>query len=311
MGKKTLITALLAGGIMLVAGCSSGSSDSATASSGAAQAGVKAAAPAGGFAGAGTAAGSSAAAPAPSAAAGGSTAASATTARVVSPASIVYTAQLTVRASSVSQATAQASQIAEQAGGYVAQESASAGTGATATIQLKIPVTAYNATLSTLSTALGKQLSLNVQAQDVTEQVADVTSQVASDQAAITQLRGLLAHAGSVGDLLNVQNQINAEESSLEQMEAQQRALSDETAYATVTLTITGPPPPPVVYHAPKPPPSLTVAGAAKDGLHALRVTVMWALTVLAASAPFAVVAALALFVGYRVRRWRRGQLHN
>ena len=115
-------------------------------------------------------------------------------------------------------------------------------------MQLKIPVASYPATLGQLASRLGTQLSLQQQAQDVTQQVADVNSQVTSDEAAIAQLRALLSHAGSVGDLLSVQNQINDEESSLESMQAQQRALSHETSYATVTLTLLGPKAKPLVH---------------------------------------------------------------
>ena len=68
-----------------------------------------------------------------------------------------------------------------------------------------------------------------------------MSSRVASDQAAITQLRALLKDAGNVGDLLSVQDQINSEESDLESMLAQQQALNHETAYATVKLTLVGP----------------------------------------------------------------------
>jgi hypothetical protein len=131
--------------------------------------------------------------------------------------------------------------------------------------------------------------------------VADVNSQVASDQAAIAQLRALLSHAGSVGDLLSVQNQINSEESNLESMQAQQRALSHETSYATVTLTILGPKAKPVL-HRPKAPP--TLAGGFGAGWHALRVAVSWTLAFLGAIAPFAVVLAVAGYGVYRGRRW-------
>ena len=163
-----------------------------------------------------------------------------TTARLAPASSIIYTAQLTVRAGDVSSAAAQAAQIAEGAGGYVSSETAKVDpdhpSEATASVQLKIPVAAYPATLGQLGHRLGTQLALQQQAQDVTQQVADVNSQVTSAQAAIAQLRALLSHAGSVGDLLSVQNQINQEESSLESLQAQQRALSHETSYATVTL---------------------------------------------------------------------------
>jgi hypothetical protein len=190
-------------------------------------------------------------------------------------------------------------------GGYVSSEVTSADpdhpSEATATVQLKIPVATYPATLGLLADSLGTQLSLQEQAQDVTEQVADVNSQVTSYEAAVAQLRALLSHAGSIGDLLSVQNQINDEESALEALQAQQRALSHETSYATVTLTVVGPKAKPVTHPRPVPP---SLAGGLGAGWHALRVTVSWILAFLGVVAPFAAVAALAGFVVYRGRRW-------
>jgi hypothetical protein len=289
--------AMLAGGFML-AGCS-GSAASSVAASSAQGAAVPSAAglaavPANGAA----VNGASRSAAGPPASAG-------TTARLAPASDIIYTAQLTVRAANVGSAAAKAAQITEGAGGYVSNETTSADpdhpSQATATVQLKIPVVSYQATLGQLAGGLGTQLSLHEQAQDVTEQVADVNSQVTSYQAAIAQLRALLSHAGSVGDLLSVQNQINSEESALEAMQAQQRALSHETSYATVTLTIYGPKAKPVV-HRPKAPPSL--AGGLGAGWHALKVSLSWTLAFLGAAAPFAAIVAIAGYAIYRARRW-------
>jgi hypothetical protein len=289
-----IISSVLLGGGMFLAGCSGGSS------SGASSSGQAAGQPA--------AANQPARAAAPSAAAIGNTGGqggTGTTARLAPASSIIYTAQLTVRARDVSSAAAQAAQIAGGAGGYVSSETVTVNpdhpSEATASVQLKIPVAAYSATLGQLGHRLGSQLALQQQAQDVTQRVADVNSQVASDQAAIAQLRALLSHAGSVGDLLSVQNQINSEESNLESMQAQQRALIHETSYATVTLAILGPRAKPVL-HRPKAPP--TLAGGFGAGWHALRVAVSWTLAFLGAIAPFAVVLAVAGYVVYRGRRW-------
>jgi len=281
---------MLAGG-MLLAGCSASSAGSAAAS--APQAAAVPSAAAGGMAAAGSAN-----------RAAGAPASTGTTARLA-PASDIYTAQLTVRAQNVSSAAAKAAQITDGVGGYVSNETTSADpdhpSEATATVQVKIPVASYPATLGQLAASLGTRLSLQEQSQDVTEQVADVNSQVASYQAAIAQLRALLAHAGSVGDLLSVQNQINSEESALEALQAQQRALSHETSYATVSITIFGPKAKPVVHH-PKAPPSL--AGGLGAGWHALKVSLSWTLAFLGAIAPFAAIAAIAVYAVYRARRW-------
>jgi hypothetical protein len=293
-----MIGSVLLGGGMFLAGCSGSATSAASSSDTAAKTAGEAA---------GQANAAVPAAPAPRSAAHGNAGGqggTGTTARLA-PASIIYTAQLTVRAHDVSSAAAQAAQIAEGAGGYVSSETAKVNpdhpSDATASVQLKIPVAAYSATLGELGHRLGSQLALQQQAQDVTQQVADVNSQVTSDQAAIAQLRALLSHAGSVGDLLSVQNQINQEESNLESMQAQQRALSHQTSYATVTLTILGPKAKPVL-HRPKAPP--TLAGGFGAGWHALRVAVSWTLAFLGAIAPFAVVLAVAGYVVYRGRRW-------
>src|SRR6266700_1559387 len=292
-----MIGSVLLGGGMFLAGCSGSASSAASSSDAAGQA-----------AGQPAAANLPARAAAPSAAAKGNAGGqggTGTTARLAPASSIIYTAQLTVRAQDVSSAAAQAAQIAEGAGGYVSSETAKVNpdhpSDATASVQLKIPVAAYPATLGELGHRLGTQLALQQQAQDVTQQVADVNSQVASDQAAIAQLRALLSHAGSVGELLSVQNQINQEETNLESMQAQQRALSHQTSYATVTLTLLGPKAKPVL-HRPKAPP--TLAGGFTAGWHALRVAVSWTLAFLGAIAPFAVVLAVAGYVVYRGRRW-------
>jgi hypothetical protein len=295
------IGSVLLGGGMFLAGCSAASSNSANSSS----ANSGSASSSGAKAASGQAGPAPALTPAGSAAAGSTPGGTGTTALLAPASSIIYTAQLTVRADNVSSAADQAAQIAEGVGGYVSSETASADpdhpSEATASVQLKIPVASYRATLGQLTSRLGTQLSLQQQAQDVTQQVADVNSQVTSDEAAIAQLRALLSHAGSVGDLLSVQNQINDEESSLESMQAQQRALSHETTYATVTLTLLGPKAKPLV-HRPKAPP--TLAGGLGAGWRALRITVSWTLAFLGAIAPFAVIAAIGGYVIYRSRRW-------
>jgi hypothetical protein len=228
---------------------------------------------------------------------------------------LVYTAQLTVRAKNVGAALSTATSIVTAAGGYVsAENSTGAGAGqpassATATVTLKIPAAVYPATLARLTgTGLGTQLSLQQQAQDVTQQVADVGSQVTSDNAAISQLRALLKDAGSVSALLVVQDQINTETSDLESMLAQQQALDHETAYATVTLTLVGPKAvvKPKPARKPAPPPGL--ASGLTGGWRAFRLTIDWLLAFVGAVAPFlAVVVVIGGGVWWARRRLRRG----
>jgi Domain of unknown function (DUF4349) len=131
--------------------------------------------------------------------------------------------------------------------------------------------------------------------------VADVSSLVGSAQAAITQLQALLKRAGSISQLLAVQQQISTQESSLEALQAQQRALSRETSYATVSVRLVGP------QHRAVRKKARTrrhgfVAGFTA-GWRGLRVIVSGLLTALGAALPFAVIIAVVAAAGFAGRR--------
>ena len=221
---------------------------------------------------------------------------------------IIYTASLTIRAANVTAAASRATGIVLREGGYVSSEQATIDPAdhvrSTVSLQLKVPVAAYDATLATLSAALGTQTSLIQHAEDVTQQVADVSSLVTSAQDAITQLQALLKRAGSVNDLLNVQEQINAQESSLEALQAQQRALAQETSYATVSVTLVSQQHRAPARHRKRP--QGFVAGLTA-GWRTLRLVVSATLTALGAVLPFAVIAAVLAAAGFAGRRrWLR-----
>jgi Domain of unknown function (DUF4349) len=283
-------SALLAGACLLAAGCSAGSSTASSASGVAAQ-------PA-----------------APRAAAGaahsgisqsGSSAGSTSLTALPATSSIIYTASVTVRAHDLTKAAAQAAQLARAAGGYVSDETTALNRAhpdrSTVSLELKIPVSAYQATLGALSTQLGARLAMSQHAQDVTQTVADVTSRVTSAQAAISQLRSLLGHAGSVSSLLMVQNQINGEESSLESLLARQRALTHETSFATVTMLLVASP---QAAHKARHHAAGGFVGGLKAGWHGLVRVVSLVLTGAGAALPFAVIAAVLGYAAYRARRW-------
>ena len=310
--RRRLLVALLAGlaliSMAVLAGCSGGSSSSAASA-------AQAPGALSGHAANGTVASPAVAGPASSGAAasgrsaagsGGGSGQDASAQLAPAGQQLIYTAQLTVRARDVGNAVNQATSIATGAGGYVSAENASSDPSqpsqSLATVTLKIPVVVYAATLSQLAgNTLGTRLSLTQQTQDVTQQVADVSSRVASDEAAISQLRALLSRAGSVGDLLSVQDQIDSEESDLEAMLSQQNALNHETTYATVTLTIVGPKA--VVTPKPKSSPPPGLLNGLAGGWHALRVAVSWLLAVIGAIAPFAAVVVVAGAAALWVRR--------
>jgi hypothetical protein len=293
--------AILLAGCLLLTACAGGGGSSASTTSSAAQATParlpaprgNAANGAAGSAGANSTAGSA-----------GAKAAGLTAGLTPANQSIVYTAAVTIRAGDVGATARRITGIAEAAGGYISAENAGSAspdrTGEMIGITLKIPVSSYPAVLAQLSSpSLGKQLSMKQQASDVTQEVANVNSLVTSEQDAITALEGLLSHAASVADLLQVQQQISADETTLNSLLAQQRALNGETSYATVTMTLVSP------HHAvpPRQPAHHSFLTGLFAGLRDLRHAAGWLATALGAALPFlAVIAALAA-AGYAGRR--------
>ena len=302
LGPRTLPAVLVALplAVTALAGCSGGTSNSAASAPGVRQA------PAPNPAARAAAPNSAARAAAPGSTATGSGTGS--QARLAASSDIVYTATLTVRAANVSTADAQAKDIVTGMGGYVSGETTAIDPShpawSTATLELKVPVASYATALSRLGAGLGTETSLHQQAQDVTQDVADVSSRVASDQASIAQLRGLLDRASSVGDVLNIQGQISQQESDLESLEARQRALSHEVSYATVSLQLVTVPPPARQHRRSHG--SGFVQGLS-GGWHALRLVGSGLFTGFGAVLPFAVLIAAAGYLGYRGRRmWAR-----
>jgi hypothetical protein len=295
LARAVASSALLGGACLLAAACSAGGSSASSSMGTAAEPHAAARA----AAGSGAAPGSSAASQS------GSSSGGTSLTSLPATESIIYTASVTVRTAHLTQAATQATQLARAAGGYVSSENTALNRAhpdrSTVSLQLKIPVSAYQATLGALSTRLGTRLAMSQHAQDVTQTVADVTSRVTSAEAAISQLRSLLRHAGSVGSLLTVQNQINAEESGLESLLARQRALTHETSFGTVSLLLVAPA---AATHHQKHHPAGGFVGGLKAGWHGLVRSVDVVLTGAGAALPFAVILALLGFLAYRSRHW-------
>jgi hypothetical protein len=289
----TSCAALLAGaGLLLVAGCSGAAG---TSSSGAARSS--------GSSGGSDSFAASGAAPArkePLAGGGGS---SAQAARLTQTSqSIIYTASLAVRVRDAARAAATAVSDITARGGYTAAEQAQTSHSRRqrpmVSLTMKVPVAGYPAALHQLA-GLGRQTSLSQQSTDVTEQVADVGSRVTSQQDAIAQLRTLLRRAGSVSGLLQVQEQISNDESSLEALLAQQRALDHETTYATISVRLLGPLPPAAPHHGSR----HGFAAGLGAGWRGFTRAAVWLFTALGVVLPFAVVIAILGGLGYAGQR--------
>lgn len=211
---------------------------------------------------------------------------------------IVYTADLRVRTRNVQSAASRAEQIVSAAGGYVHRENTATDPdtreGATATLTFKIPTEEYRRVLGELGSRLGTRLHLEQQSQDVTEEVADVDARVRSAQASLDRMRQLLAEAEEIGEVLSVEQELANRQAELESLQARQRALADQTQYATVTLELVSP--------AARDEPDIGFLSGLAGGWRAFTATLNWSLAALGALLPFLAAFGILGFGGWRAQ---------
>jgi hypothetical protein len=249
---------------------------------------------------------------------------------------VVRTAQVVVEANgTLSAAAAKVRALAQSLGGSVANETTTyAGPGGTtpapgpagsapradatpapartvgpgeSVLVVRVPADALDRALTLLTgaTGVGKELSRSATSQDVTGDLADLQSRVATQRASVTRVRALLARATSVAQVVSIESELTKRESDLEAAEARQAALADRADFATLTVDLRTPdvvPPPPPAQANP------FVEGL-RSGWHAVAASTAVILTVLGALLPVAVVLAV---LGAPVLWWwrrRRGGL--
>jgi hypothetical protein len=217
---------------------------------------------------------------------------------------IVYDADLTERVRDVTAAAERAVSITTAAGGYLFGEQSGDAAGS-ADLTLKVPAARFTGVLTSLR-QLGKPLSSSETAQDVTSQVVDLTSRVATAKASVTRVRALLAKATRIGDVIDIEGELTKREADLESLEGQLGVLTDQVALSTIDLHLTKVgKAAPVRHHK-----AGGFVGGLRTGWHAFVAAFTVGLAVLGATLPFVLgvgaVGALAWWVRRNVRARRR-----
>ncbi|MFI1016336.1 DUF4349 domain-containing protein [Streptomyces sp. NPDC020965] len=217
----------------------------------------------------------------------------------LAPTHIIRTAELEVRVKDVAKTLVVARRAAEGAGGHIADETTErldSDSGITSRVVLRVPQERYDAVLAELEGA-GKLLARRADAKDVTDQVVDVESRIATQRASVVRVRALMDRAEKLADVVTLEGQLSSRQAELESLLAQRASLKDRTTLSTITLTLSEAAGKERKEPADDDPAFLDALGGGWD---ALGTTVRWIGVVIGAVAPFAAV--LAVF--YAVWRW-------
>ncbi len=166
-----------------------------------------------------------------------------------------------------------------------------------ANLVLKVPTGSYETAIERLS-GLGKRTSIHQESSNVTEQVVDVDSRIASQRASLNRMRALLAKATTIGDVVSVESELTRREADLEALLAKQKNLSLQTELATLTLTLAEKGKEPVVEKAEDP----GFLSGLRGGWDAFTATFSALATAFGAVLPFLIAF---LLIGYPIWRFR------
>ncbi|OEJ34256.1 DUF4349 domain-containing protein [Streptomyces subrutilus] len=215
---------------------------------------------------------------------------------------VIRTATLGIETDDVQKTLSAARTAADGAGGYVGNESTKRGGDGrmTSTLTLRVPGERYDAVLGAMEGS-GKLLHRKVEAQDVTEKVADIGSRVASQQASVARVREMMGKASALSEVVMLESELSRRQSDLESLLAQQTALKDRTSLGTITLEVSEPPAKPAAQEENKEK-DPTFLGALSGGWEVFTKLVRYLTVAVGALLPFALAAALSA-LGYRLYR--------
>ena len=198
---------------------------------------------------------------------------------------LIRTANLELASANVVKVTNDARQIATDLGGFAGQEEVR---GDQATLTLHIPSNQFDKALGQLTNLVpeGDVKARSQTAEDVTEQLVDVESRIATQRTSVDRVRGLLAKAQTVNEIVQIESEVTRREADLESLEKRREALSGQVALSKVTVKVTR-------SSAPVPAPAKDSGGfltGLTAGWHAFLTTGGVLLRVLGAMLPFLIV---------------------
>lgn len=204
---------------------------------------------------------------------------------------IVYRGQISVRVKDVTAAADRAESLARSVDGVVFAEETSNVPGSpgdsTASLTVRVPPAEFRPVLKKLA-GFGDRLSQSQTAEDVTTQVVDTRSRVATQTRSVARVRALLGRANTIGEVVQIESELAKREADLESLQAQLARLQDVTELATIEVTFVGP-----SAAAEGDELDLGFLAGLRGGWDAFVAVVLVALTVLGATLPFLLGAAL------------------
>ncbi len=151
---------------------------------------------------------------------------------------LIFTAQVEVGVDDVAAASAEATRIVEDLGGFLFGQNTVGGAQPSSELVFKVLPDDFNRALEALG-AVGELRNQSVSTDDVTERIVDLESRIEVAELGVQRLRTSLETTTDLDDFAQVERLLLDRETELELLRGQLRTLQDRVDLATITLTVT------------------------------------------------------------------------
>ncbi|WP_127579626.1 DUF4349 domain-containing protein [Paenibacillus koleovorans] len=152
---------------------------------------------------------------------------------------IIYKANITMEVTSYGDAQSEIKNMALLAGGYIVQFSENRNTSEqSGMLTVKVPSTGFTGFVADLEKMKPKSMQQSIQGQDVTEEFVDLASRLTARQAVETRLLDFLSKATKPDDLISYSNEIGRVQEEIEKIKGRMKYLEQNVAYSTVEIRL-------------------------------------------------------------------------
>jgi hypothetical protein len=157
---------------------------------------------------------------------------------------IIRSGTLELEVADVDASAVAARDLVQAAGGYVsASDEVTKDDVHYATITYRVPVDRWQEIVTALRGLAAKVVRENTKAEEVTSKVIDLNARIENLRASEASIREIMGRAGTINDVLAVQERLQGVQEQIERLVAQQQDLTGRASLATLAVTWQNPTP--------------------------------------------------------------------
>jgi uncharacterized protein DUF4349 len=166
---------------------------------------------------------------------------------------IIKTGEISIQAADIGRVVDKVTAEMVGIGGYASASTRSGrGQEASASITFRVPADRWEAALALARGAGDQVVDERTETVDATGDVVDLRARIRNLQATETAIEAIMARAGSINDVLDVQSRLSDVRGQIEQLSAKAADLEARAAYSTLTVHVSVRPTPVVARQKPQ-----------------------------------------------------------